>query len=133
MDGSVGERERLGRRELSRDVQATGGVFENRLRLVSTYPWEPIEELLQPGAGFEVLEKRLDGDPGAWKTQAPLTLSGERVTSGQADQSSMGVRLARDCSLAQWSPGRQPKSRTSRPCPAGGIFRRSSTASGSGN
>lgn len=37
-------------------MQAPGGVFKHRLRLVSSDTREPIEKLFQPGTGFEVLE-----------------------------------------------------------------------------
>src|SRR5437763_15224154 len=40
-------------------------MLENRFRLLPRDAGEPVEEVVQPGAGLEVLEERLDGDAGA--------------------------------------------------------------------
>lgn len=40
-------------------------MFEDRFRLLAGDAGEPVEEVVQPGAGLEVLEERLDGHAGA--------------------------------------------------------------------
>jgi hypothetical protein len=64
-DGGVRERAFPGRRESSRHEKAASGVFKHRLRLFPGNSGEPSEEVIEPGAGFEVLEERPDRYAGA--------------------------------------------------------------------
>jgi hypothetical protein len=61
------------------------GVLEHRFRLLSGNPGKPIEEVLQPCAGLQVLEKGLDGHARARAPAGlafrPLKLCGEPGTN----------------------------------------------------
>jgi hypothetical protein len=45
--------------------EAPGGVLEHRLNLLARDAGEPVEELVDGGAGFEILEQRLHRHAGS--------------------------------------------------------------------
>jgi hypothetical protein len=58
-------------------TQATFGVEQDKLCLFAADPSKPVEELLESGAGLEILEERLHGHPGTPEQPDAAYLSGD--------------------------------------------------------